>query len=170
VQQLALKVRVIDDVKVHDPECPDSGRGKVQPERRAEAAGADQQDARILEPLLPRDADLGQKQVTAVSLDLLSRELDRVGDGRTSCDRRDDVNFVACTDNGGKSVEMPDVLVIDVDVHKAAQHAVVGVEVALEHRKAGDDRIEGLAGGSCGNGHASLVVREASERGWDVHD
>ena len=46
VDDLALQVRVVDDVGVDDAERADAGRGEVERRRRAEAAGADQEHAR----------------------------------------------------------------------------------------------------------------------------
>ena len=66
VQHLALEVAEIDDVEIDEADPADAGRGEVQPERRAEPAGADQQDAGRLQPLLPLHADFGHDQVPAV--------------------------------------------------------------------------------------------------------
>ena len=52
VQDLALQVGDVDDVEIHEADVADAGGGEVERERRAEPAGADQQDARRLEPLL----------------------------------------------------------------------------------------------------------------------
>ena len=74
MHDLALKVRLVDDVRVDDPERADSGCGEVQGGRRAEAAGADEKNARVKEPLLPVLADLGDEQMAAVPGALLGRE------------------------------------------------------------------------------------------------
>ncbi len=74
MHDLALEVRLVDDVGVDDPERADSGRGEVERRRRAEAAGADEQDARVEEALLPVLADLRDEQVAAVAGALLGRE------------------------------------------------------------------------------------------------
>ena len=71
VQHLPLQVAEIDDVEVHQADPADAGGGEVQPQRRAQAAGADEQDAGRLEALLPLDADLGHDEVAAVALDFL---------------------------------------------------------------------------------------------------
>ena len=53
VQHLALQVRLVDDVVVHDRDRADAGRGQVQPRRRAEAAGAHEQHVRVEQLQLP---------------------------------------------------------------------------------------------------------------------
>ena len=74
VDDLALEVRVVDDVGVDDPERPDARGGEVERGRRAEPARADQQDARVEQLLLPLLADLGDQQVARVALALRRRE------------------------------------------------------------------------------------------------
>ncbi len=61
---------------VDDPERPDARGREVQRGRRAEAAGADQEDARVEQPLLTLLADLGDEQVARVALALRRRERD----------------------------------------------------------------------------------------------
>ena len=53
------------------PMPADAGRGQVQAQRRTEPAGADQQHAGGLEPLLPVHADFGHDQVPAVAGDFV---------------------------------------------------------------------------------------------------
>ena len=77
VDDLALEVRVVDDVGVDDPERPDAGGGEVERRGRAEPAGADQQDARVEQFLLPLLADLGDQEVPRVALALRRRERHR---------------------------------------------------------------------------------------------
>ena len=57
------------------PMVPDARGGQVQQRRRAEPAGADDQHAGVLEPLLPVDAEVGDDQVAAVARDLVARQL-----------------------------------------------------------------------------------------------
>ena len=71
VQDLALQVREIDLVCVGEREAPDAGGCQVQGGRAAEAARADDQRARTLQPLLAFDPDLGKKDVAAVAEELL---------------------------------------------------------------------------------------------------
>ena len=67
MDDLALEVRVVDDVGVDDPERPDARRGEIERRGRAEAAGADQEDARVEQALLALLADLGDQQVAGCS-------------------------------------------------------------------------------------------------------
>jgi hypothetical protein len=47
VRDLALEVRLVDDVRVHDPEPPDARGRQVQRRRRAQPARADQENPRV---------------------------------------------------------------------------------------------------------------------------
>ena len=76
VDDLALEVRVVDDVAVDDPERPDARGREVERGRRAEAAGADQEDAGVEQLLLALLADLGDEQVARVALALRRCERD----------------------------------------------------------------------------------------------
>ena len=46
MDDLALEVRLVDDVEVDDPDRADPRRGEVEGRRRAEAAGADEEHLR----------------------------------------------------------------------------------------------------------------------------
>ena len=81
VDDLALQVRLVDDVEVDDADRADAGRGQVQQRRRTEPAGADHQHPRVFQPLLPVDAQVGNDQVPAVAGDLVAGQL---GGGSTS--------------------------------------------------------------------------------------
>ncbi len=76
VDHLALEVGEIDDVEIDQADFADAGGGQIEPERRAQAAGADQQHLRGLELLLAFDADLGDDEVARVAEDLVLRERD----------------------------------------------------------------------------------------------
>ena len=56
------------------PERADAGRREVERGRRAEAAGAEQQDLGVEQLLLALVADLGKQEVARVALALLGRE------------------------------------------------------------------------------------------------
>ena len=71
VDDLALEVREVDHVVVDDAERADAGRREVERGRRAEAAGAEQEDLRVEQLLLALDADLGEQEVARVALALL---------------------------------------------------------------------------------------------------
>src|SRR5205823_14249314 len=67
VDDLALEVRLVDDVRVDDPEPADARGREVERRRRPEPAGADQQDLRFEQLELPLLADLRDEQVPAVA-------------------------------------------------------------------------------------------------------
>ena len=70
MDHLPLQVREGDHVVVDDAECADPGGGKIKQNRRAEAAGANDQDAGAAERGLSRPADVGQHNVARVALKL----------------------------------------------------------------------------------------------------
>ena len=74
MDDLALEVGLVDDVRVDDAERADSGGGEVERRGRAEPARADEQDACVEEALLALLADLRDQQVPAVARALLGRE------------------------------------------------------------------------------------------------
>ncbi|MNL58560.1 hypothetical protein D3C87_1822070 [compost metagenome] len=76
-EDLALQVRARDLVEVHQRDRPDPCGRQVSRKRRAQASDADHRDLGVLETTLPRDADLGQGQVAAVSF--LLRDAQRLG-------------------------------------------------------------------------------------------
>ena len=69
VDHLSLQVRQRNGIVVDDAERADTGGGKILQNRRAEAAGADDKNARGLQLLLTRPADLRQDDVARVALD-----------------------------------------------------------------------------------------------------
>jgi hypothetical protein len=75
VDDLTVKVAGIDAVEVDETDAPHPRRGQVEPERRAEPAGPDEQDARRLELLLALEAHLGHDEVAAVARDLVAVEV-----------------------------------------------------------------------------------------------
>ena len=77
VDDLALKVRDVDDVEIDQAERADARRGEVQRQRRPQAAGADAEHLGGLEPLLPLHGHLGHDQVPGVSLNFRWRQGDR---------------------------------------------------------------------------------------------
>ena len=74
VDDLALQVRLVDDVELNDADGPDTRGREVQQRRRAQPARADHQHTRVLEPLLPVEAEVGDDQMAAVTRDLVTRE------------------------------------------------------------------------------------------------
>src|SRR5687768_8120171 len=78
VNDLTLKVRLLDDVEIDDADAADSRRGQIHAYRRAESARADHQHARRLHFSLSLHADFRHDQVTAVTHDLFVRQLRQV--------------------------------------------------------------------------------------------
>src|SRR5690606_10969385 len=71
-----VQVRRVDDVEIDEPDPADARRGEVEPERRAEPAGTDQEDARLLQSPLPLRPDLVHDQMPRIAEPLLRRELE----------------------------------------------------------------------------------------------
>jgi hypothetical protein len=67
VDDLTLEVRLVDDVEVDHAERADTRRREVEQGRTAQATRADDQDLRVLQPLLPVDPDVRDDQVAAVA-------------------------------------------------------------------------------------------------------
>ena len=74
VDDLALEVRVVDDVRVDDAERAHSGRREVERRGRAEPAGADQEHTRVEQLLLPFLTDLRDQDVPRVAGALLGAQ------------------------------------------------------------------------------------------------
>ena len=75
VDDLALQVRLVDRVEVHDAERADARRGQIEQGRRAEAARAHDENLRVLQALLPGHAHVGDNQVARVALHLVDRQI-----------------------------------------------------------------------------------------------
>src|SRR5262245_45680531 len=71
VDDLAVEIVETDAVAVDDPDFADTGSGEIKHERRAEPAGADDENAGGFQLLLALAADLLQHQLPLVALDLL---------------------------------------------------------------------------------------------------
>ena len=71
VQNLALQVGEVDLVRIGEGERADAAGGQVERRGAAQAAGADDERVRRAQPLLPLDADLFEKDMTAVTQELL---------------------------------------------------------------------------------------------------
>ena len=72
VQDLSLEIRHIDDVEVDKSDRADPRGGEIERCRRAEAARADEQHTRRLDPPLAVERHIGENQVAAVALDLVA--------------------------------------------------------------------------------------------------
>ena len=69
VDHLPLQIGQRDNVVVDNADGADAGGGKIQQQRRAEAAGADHQHARGLELRLSRPAHFAQDDVARISFE-----------------------------------------------------------------------------------------------------
>jgi hypothetical protein len=59
IQDLALEIGEIDAVRIGDRQPAEAACGEVEGRRAPQPAGTDDQRARLPQPLLPLDADLG---------------------------------------------------------------------------------------------------------------
>src|SRR5215469_10908888 len=75
VHDLPLQIGDVDAVGIGDAEGSDPGGRQVEEQRRAEAAGANDEDARGQQPDLPFFTDLLEDQVASVALELIFAEL-----------------------------------------------------------------------------------------------
>ena len=71
VDYLPLQVRQRDDVVIDDAQRADAGGSKIKQHRRAEAPGANDQNARAAKRRLTRTADLAQNDVARVTFKLV---------------------------------------------------------------------------------------------------
>ena len=81
VDDLALEVARVDDVEVDQAEGADAGRGEIKGQRRAQAAGADTEDAGGLEAALALHAHFGEDEVARVAREVVGREFGKLGRG-----------------------------------------------------------------------------------------
>ena len=70
MKDLPLEVRSIDHVIIDQPDPPDAGGGEIKRGRRAETAGADQEDRALPEPQLSRLAHARDAQMASVAFAL----------------------------------------------------------------------------------------------------
>src|SRR6202050_793622 len=75
VNDLALEIRKIDGIEIHQPDGSHSGRRKIERRGRAERSRAEQQDLGIEEFGLTLLADFGNYEMTRVARDLILSEL-----------------------------------------------------------------------------------------------
>src|SRR6266849_6191362 len=66
---LALEIGVVHDIEVHQADVADARGGEIEPKRRAESTGADEQHFGGFELELTVHADFGHDQVAAVAQD-----------------------------------------------------------------------------------------------------
>src|SRR6185437_4670002 len=72
---LALQIRLLDDIVVDDADGADAGRGEVEQRRRSETSRADHQHPRVLEPALAVDAQIGDDEMPAIAGHLVGSQL-----------------------------------------------------------------------------------------------
>ena len=131
VRDLALQVRRVDAVVVDDAEPADAGGCEIEGGGGAEAAGADEQHARVEQLELTFVADLGNQQVPAVARPLLGVEHARQL-------RREAVALPV----GVAAGERDDVLVAELlERLRGERGAVAGLAVE-------DDRLRAVGGGA----------------------
>ena len=170
VDDLSLEVAELDSVEIDESDRADAGRCQVERRRRAEAACPDEQDASLLQPLLPLHAYLGHDEVSAVAVDLFLRELDFTQlsqRGTATCDGWDDPDLVTVLHSGLLAVQVANVFVIEVDVDEATELAVLGVEVCLEPFEPPRQFCQCLADGAGLQHDRGVPVRILSEGRWE---
>ncbi|CAB4758652.1 unannotated protein [freshwater metagenome] len=87
VNDLALEIRLVNRVELDNAERADSGCREIHERGAAEAARPDAQHLRVLQPLLPRHANVGNDEVPAVTANLLDGEFrGRLHEGRQAHD------------------------------------------------------------------------------------
>ena len=175
VEQLAVQVRLVDDVEVHQAEAADAGGGQVHPERRAEAAGADHQHLGGLELQLPLGADLGHDEVPAVAEDLVRAQFGRGRLGRrlghrAAGDRRDDRQRGIADNRRRLAPQVAHVLVVQEQVDEAPELAVVGEQVGSQPFVEGHEFLHRLADGRAGHGNFGLFTGEAPQGRGDLYE
>ena len=165
-----MKIALVDGVEVDDAERPDACGGEVERGRRSEASCAHAQHAPALDPLLTVDADLRQDEVTAVAPNFgvaqfrgtAGRRRRRAGGSPGN--RRHDADDIARLELGGISLEIPDVVVVHVDVDEMTQLPVVGVEVPLEIGELRGQRRQHLSDGAAFRVNRFLLTGVRTER------
>src|SRR6185369_17129167 len=107
VQDLALQVRVVHHVEVHDPQGAHAGGRQVQGQGRAQAPRPHAEHPGRLELPLSGQAHLGDDQVPGVSADLVVAERGRalLGGGGPTGDGGDDEQRVVLLEGGGRTLE-----------------------------------------------------------------
>src|SRR6185503_7482920 len=118
MNDLALKIREIDDIEIDDAELADSSRAQVQRQRRTQSTRADAQHLRGLQFLLPLERDLWHDQVTAVTQYLVVIQFDRARGGffdnrNAAGNRRHDADRIAVLERRRMFLRVSNVFVVD---------------------------------------------------------
>ena len=176
VQHLALEVRGLDDVAVHDPDRPDPGGGEVEGSRCPEPSGADEEHARATETELALLAHLGEEQMPTVPVTFGRGEgaggsgTPRRGGG-SSCEGGNEDDPVGGGHRGPQALSVPNVVAVDEDDQAGAQRSGRGEDMGMERRICGDEGAKDLL--DSGALEAELLrhfVEEFSERRGKVDD
>ena len=85
-----------------------------------------------------------------------------------SSDGRHDRDGITVADGGGVFLEIPNVFVIDVNVHEGPQLTRFGIEVAAQLRVSGYKAGEGFTHGGRSHLHRRLLARILAQGGGDV--
>src|ERR1035437_679998 len=160
VNHLALEVGEVHHVEIDDADAPDARGREVQAERRAQAAGAHQQDFGRFELLLALDADFRDDQVAAVAEDFVFRE--RRGAAGDGGDQRDGVAILG---GGGVLAQVANVLVVEIDVDEAAYLAFVVEDLFAQVGVVRGERVQHFADGGAGDGDGVLAPGELAQGG-----
>ena len=75
MEQLTLKVALIDDVKVDDADCTDARRREVQRQGRAESARSDTEHTPGFQTPLTLYPDLGERKMAGVPVQFVAVEI-----------------------------------------------------------------------------------------------
>ena len=147
VDDLALQVRLVDDVRVDDAEPADARRREVERRRRAEAARADQQHAAVEQLQLSFLTDLRNQDVARVARAPLGRE------------RARQLDLVAVPlPVGEPAVQRADVLVAELEQRlRRERRAVAGGAV--------DDDRRGLVGHDALDPRLEMAARDVHGAG-----
>ena len=165
VEDLALKVRSVDDIEVDDADPADAGEREVECHGRTEPAGADDQHARFDDLALPGAADLRHDQVAAVALDHLRGEHGRGAAGEGGDDR----HFVAVADRGGLALEAVDFDLVHVDVDVLGELPIGRQQLGAEAGELAIEVLDDVADGAAGCADVRTIADEVPERGGDVN-
>jgi len=86
----------------------------------------------------------------------------------TSCDRWNDADFVAFLQRSGFFLQKTDVLVVNKDVHEAANISVLVADTLEESGVDGVEVCEDFADVRTSGGDEFLFIGELAEGGWDA--
>ena len=88
--------------------------------------------------------------------------------GAASRDRWDDGNAVTVLERGRFLLHVTDVFIVEVDIHKGTQLAVVSVKVPAKIGMLRHHRVQRLTHGSGLHFHRRLLAHVLPQRRWDM--